>query len=170
MFPDCSPRSGTALRPTALLGVEGLDQLTHGIFWSLLVNVGAYVLASIWSQQDVEERSQAAAFVGIKEPGPAPIPALLSVPEIERLIHLYVPPEEADRIRAELLGGEQPGQLDLPELLEMRIRLERALAASLGLPGVFSSPVPSFTALSNMSSAFSAPRRPSSRYSSNSPL
>jgi PAS domain S-box-containing protein len=54
------------------------------------------------------------------------------VPEIERLIHLYVPPEEADRIRGELLGGKQPGQLDVPELLDLRIRLERVLAASLG--------------------------------------
>ena len=129
---EAGPFGLTALRPTALLGIEGLDQLTHGIFWSLLVNVGAYVLASIWSRQDVEERSQAAAFVGVKEPGPAPIPAILSVPEIDRLIHLYVPPEEADRIRAELLDGAQPGPLDLPELLEMRIRLERVLAASLG--------------------------------------
>src|SRR5262249_2486429 len=85
-----------------------------------------------WSRQDVEERSQAAAFVGVEEPGPARIPTILSIPEIERLIHLYVPPEEADRIRAELLGGAQPEQLDLPELLEMRIRLERVLAASLG--------------------------------------
>jgi PAS domain S-box-containing protein len=129
---EAGPFGLTAFRPTALLGVEGLDPLTHGIFWSLLLNVGAYVLVSIWSRQDAEERSQAAAFVGVKESGPARIPAILSVPEIERLIHLYVPPEEADRIRAELLGGTQPAQLDLPGLLELRIRLERVLAASLG--------------------------------------
>jgi len=129
---ESGPLGLTALRPTALFGIEGLDQLTHGIFWSLLVNVGAYVLVSIWSRQDAEDRSQAAAFVGVKESGPAPIPAILSVPEIDRLIHLYVPPEEADRIRAELLDGTHPSQLDLPQLLEMRIRFERVMAASLG--------------------------------------
>src|SRR5262249_26543366 len=106
---ETGPLGLTALRPTALLGIEGLDQLTHGVFWSLLVNVGAYVLASIWSRQDAEERSQSAAFVGVKDSAPAPIPAILSLPEIERLIHLYVPPEEADRIRAHLLGGNHSG-------------------------------------------------------------
>ena len=131
-FVESGPFGLAALRPTSLLGVEGLDPLTHGIFWSLLVNVGAYVLVSITSAQDAEERSQAAAFVGVKDTTPTRIAAILSVPEIERLIHLYVPPEEADRIRGELLGGKQPGQLDVPELLDLRIRLERVLAASLG--------------------------------------
>ena len=35
--------------------------------------------------QDADERSQAAAFVGVAEAEPARVPAILSVPEIERL-------------------------------------------------------------------------------------
>jgi PAS domain S-box-containing protein len=120
------------LRPTALLGLEGLDTLSHGVFWSLFVNVGAYLLVSVLTTQDADERSQAAAFVGVAEAEPAPTPAILSVPEIERLLHLYVPAEEAHAILAELLGGKAPRDLTLPELLDMRIRLERVLAASLG--------------------------------------
>ena len=42
----------------------GLDTLSHGVFWSLLVNVAAYLFVSIRSTQDADERVQAAAFVG----------------------------------------------------------------------------------------------------------
>jgi PAS domain S-box-containing protein len=120
------------LRPTAFLGLEGLDGISHGVFWSLLFNVGAYLLVSIVAGQDADERSQAAAFVGGAAVEPTRTPAILSVPEIERLLHLYVPAEEADALLAELLGGKTPRELSLPDLLEMRIRLERVLAASLG--------------------------------------
>jgi len=122
----------TFLRPTALLGLEGLDTLSHGVFWSLLLNVTVYGLVSILTTQDAEERSQAAAFVGVPEAEPPRTPAILSVPEIERLIHLYVPAEEADAILGELLDGKTPRELSVPELLDLRIRLERVLAASLG--------------------------------------
>jgi PAS domain S-box-containing protein len=121
-----------ALRPTAFLGLEGLDPLAHGVFWSLFLNVGAYVLVSILTTQDADERAQAAAFVGLTEAEPARVPAVLSVPEMERLIHLYVPAEEAEAILRELLDGKARPELALPDLLDLRIRLERVLAASLG--------------------------------------
>src|SRR5881296_1391233 len=120
------------LRPTALFGMAGLDTISHGVFWSLFVNVGAYLLVSVATAQDADERSQAAAFVGVAQAEPARIPAILSVPEIERLLHLYVPAEEAAAILKELLGGKTPRELSLPDLLELRIRFERMLAASLG--------------------------------------
>jgi PAS domain S-box-containing protein len=120
------------LRPTALFGLVGLDTISHGVFWSLFVNVGAYLMVSIASTQDADERSQAAAFVGVVHTEPARTPAILSVPEIERLLHLYVPAAEAQAILKELLGGKSPRELSLPDLLELRIRFERLLAASLG--------------------------------------
>jgi PAS domain S-box-containing protein len=120
------------LRPTALLGLTGLDVISHGVFWSLFLNLAAYLLVSVFTTQDADERSQAAAFVGVPEAEPARVPALLSVPEIERLIHLYVPQEEADAILRELLAGKSPRELTVPDLLDLRIRLERRLAASLG--------------------------------------
>jgi PAS domain S-box-containing protein len=120
------------LRPTALLGLDGLDPLSHGVFWSLFVNLGAYLLVSLTTTQDADERGQAAAFVGGAAVEPARTPAILSVPEMERLLHLYVPAREADAILHELLGGKAPRELSLPDLLDMRIRLERVLAASLG--------------------------------------
>jgi PAS domain S-box-containing protein len=120
------------LRPTALLGLEGLDPLSHGVFWSLCSNIGAYLLVSLTSTQDADERVQAAAFVGGAAVEPSRTPAILSVPEMERLLHLYVPAREADVILRELLAGKTPPELSVPDLLDMRIRLERVLAASLG--------------------------------------
>jgi PAS domain S-box-containing protein len=119
------------LRPTALFGLQGLDGISHGVFWSLFANTGAYLLVSCLTRQNAEERSQAAAFVGVVEAEP-PRLAPLSISEIKRLIHLYVPEDEAEAILNELLAGKTPPELTLPELLDLRIRLERLLAASLG--------------------------------------
>jgi len=129
---EAGPLGLAWLGPTSLLGLDVLDTLTHGVFWSLLLNVGAYLVVSIATTQDADERSQAAAFVGVPDAEPPRIPALLSVPDIERLIHLYVPEEEADAILDELLGGKPARELTVPDLLDLRIRLERVLAASLG--------------------------------------
>jgi PAS domain S-box-containing protein len=120
------------LRPNALLGLEGLDIISHGVFWSLFVNVAVYLLVSVATTQDADERSQAAAFVGGAVAEPPRTPAILSVSELERLLHLYVPEREAGAILRELLGGKAPRELGVPELLDLRIRLERVLAASLG--------------------------------------
>lgn len=51
------------LRPQALFGFGGLDPLSHGVFWSLLLNVGLFVLISLRSQMDVDDERQARAFV-----------------------------------------------------------------------------------------------------------
>jgi len=74
------------------------------------------------------------AFVGVAvEDKPTPgAPAILSAPEIERLVHHYVGDEDAEAIVRELFGAKAPADLSVPELLEMRIRFERLLAASLG--------------------------------------
>jgi PAS domain S-box-containing protein len=122
------------LRPTALLGLDGLDSVSHGLFWSLLGNLTAFVLVSLATRQDAEERLQAAAFTG-RFPGEdgAPIGrSILSPPEIERLVHHYVGGSEAAALARELLGDEPARERSAPELLELRIRLEKRLAASLG--------------------------------------
>ena len=91
-------------------------------------------MVSLLSEQDADDRSQAAAFVG--PPGEEKIapgaPAILSAPEIERLVHHYVGDDEAEAIVRELFGGKAPADLSVPELLALRIRFERLLAAPLG--------------------------------------
>ena len=67
------------------------------------------------------------------EDGAAPgAPAILSAPEIERLIHHYVGERRRRRSCASCSAARRPRDLSVPDLLELRIRFERLLAASLG--------------------------------------
>ncbi len=53
------------LRPLQLFGLKGLDQTTHAMIWSMMANVGAYVLVSLVSRQTAVERIQATLFVDV---------------------------------------------------------------------------------------------------------
>ena len=54
-----------SLRPFALFGLEGLDNLSHGLFWSWLFNIGLYVgLSLAWPPTALELR-QADVFVDV---------------------------------------------------------------------------------------------------------
>jgi Na+/proline symporter/signal transduction histidine kinase len=69
-FLEQGPFGVELLRPTALFGLTGLDDLTHGVFWSLLFNVAAYLGASLVGRQSALEYSQASLFVDIFRPVP----------------------------------------------------------------------------------------------------
>ncbi|GAB3846358.1 ATP-binding protein [Hymenobacter terrigena] len=55
----------SGLRPFALFGLEGLDYLSHGLFWSWFFNIGLYVgLSLAWPPTALELR-QADVFVDV---------------------------------------------------------------------------------------------------------
>jgi Na+/proline symporter/nitrogen-specific signal transduction histidine kinase len=53
------------LRPLELLGLAGLDQITHAMIWSMLANIGAYVTVSLSGAQSADEHRQASLFVDV---------------------------------------------------------------------------------------------------------
>jgi len=53
------------LRPYALFGTEGMDPVLHALMWSLMVNVGAFLLGSLLSFPQPLERLQGAQFVNV---------------------------------------------------------------------------------------------------------
>jgi Na+/proline symporter/nitrogen-specific signal transduction histidine kinase len=55
----------TWLKPESFLGLSGLDNLTHSLFWSLLANIGAYTAVSLWRSPTAVETSQALLFVDV---------------------------------------------------------------------------------------------------------
>jgi Na+/proline symporter/nitrogen-specific signal transduction histidine kinase len=59
------------LAPEQLFGLNGLDNLTHSLFWSLLINVGLYIGLSLWRAPSAREASQALLFVDVFERGRA---------------------------------------------------------------------------------------------------
>lgn len=90
------------LRPEAFLGLSGLDNLTHSLFWSLLANVGAYVGVSLWRAPSAAETSQALLFVDVfrRTEGARPVfwQGRAQVPELQALMVRF-------------LGAARAGQL-----------------------------------------------------------
>jgi Na+/proline symporter/signal transduction histidine kinase len=53
------------LKPFSLFGLKGMDNISHGLFWSLLANTICYVYFSVNTQQNSIEHNQAVIFVDI---------------------------------------------------------------------------------------------------------
>ena len=53
------------LRPLQLFGISGLEQFTHAMIWSMIVNCGAYVVVSLLGSPSAEEHRQASLFVDV---------------------------------------------------------------------------------------------------------
>ncbi len=60
------------LKPEQLFGLQGLDNLTHALFWSLTLNAALFVAVSLWRLPSARERSQALLFVDVFERDAAP--------------------------------------------------------------------------------------------------
>ncbi|MDD3935790.1 sensor histidine kinase [Rhodoferax sp.] len=92
------------LRPEQLFGLRGLDNLTHSLFWSLLVNVGAYVGLSLWRAPNGQEASQALLFVDVFERTTTARPVFwrgrATVPDLLRLCERFLGAERAQALFA----------------------------------------------------------------------
>jgi Na+/proline symporter/nitrogen-specific signal transduction histidine kinase len=53
------------LKPLQLFGLQGLDDISHSLFWSMLANVGSYVGVSLLGRARVDEQAQAVLFVDV---------------------------------------------------------------------------------------------------------
>ncbi len=53
------------LKPLALFGLAGLDEITHSMIWSMLANCGALVIVSLLVAPDAGEQAQAVRFVDV---------------------------------------------------------------------------------------------------------
>lgn len=64
-FLTSGPFGIALLKPLELFGLAGLDQITHAMIWSMLVNVGLYVGISLVSRPSALEHRQAILFVDV---------------------------------------------------------------------------------------------------------
>ena len=53
------------LKPQQLFGLQGMDEISHCLFWSMIANVGLYVSVSLWRRPTAAEHSQANLFVDV---------------------------------------------------------------------------------------------------------
>jgi len=90
------------LRPEQLFGMRGLDNLTHSLFWSLLLNVGAYVGLSLWRAPNGQEASQALLFVDVFERTTTARPVFwrgrATVPDLLRLCERFMGPDRTQTL------------------------------------------------------------------------
>ncbi|MGE0611140.1 MAG: NahK/ErcS family hybrid sensor histidine kinase/response regulator, partial [Hyphomicrobiales bacterium] len=95
----------TLLRPQMLFNME-FDPFTHGVVWSLLFNLLAYVTVSLLREPEPIERLQANAFIQDELSRP-PAPAFrlwrtsITVAELQRTVARYLGEERAARSFAE---------------------------------------------------------------------
>ena len=59
------------LKPQQLFGLQGLDEISHCLFWSLFANIGLYITVSLLRRPDASEHGQAALFVDADRQSPA---------------------------------------------------------------------------------------------------
>ena len=89
-----------ALKAQALFDLSGLDEISHSLWWSLLANIGLYVLVSLYSKPDAVEAGQAERFVDIFRHGARDTDARLwrgtaSVDELVSLLERFLGPFRA---------------------------------------------------------------------------
>jgi signal transduction histidine kinase len=83
------------LNPQQLFGLSRLDHITHAMIWSMIANIGAYVIASLWGVQSADEHRQASLFVDVFKQGGERGEARFwrgtaSVPDLYRLLARFV--------------------------------------------------------------------------------
>ncbi len=126
------------LKPLELFGLTGLDQITHALIWSMMANIGAYILASMMTRPSVIEQAQASRFVdafkltGVH--GAAPLwRGSASLAELKSLVSRFLGPARAKEV-FETLATER--DLDSVNDLEVDADLvhavERQLAGTIG--------------------------------------
>jgi len=119
-FVEAGPWGIALLRPEQLFGLSGLDNLTHALLWSLLVNVGLFVAVSLARAPGAREAAQALRFVDVfrtdRAPGAAPLrwrsQAHARLNELRALAARFLGVEAAERLFADYAERSGAGRID----------------------------------------------------------
>jgi Na+/proline symporter/nitrogen-specific signal transduction histidine kinase len=94
------------LKPYALFGLTGLNDITHAMLWSMIANVSAYVLVSVLTTPSLAEQAQAARFVDVFRHGDEgqdvhPWKGTASIPDLRALLARFLGTERAEAALAD---------------------------------------------------------------------
>lgn len=82
------------LRPYALFGLENVDHISNACIWSMIFNIGLYVVVSLLTTQDVDELAQGDIYVNIEKYSNSPdlevIRREASVQKLKQLLVRYL--------------------------------------------------------------------------------
>jgi Na+/proline symporter/nitrogen-specific signal transduction histidine kinase len=133
-FIEEGPFGIALLKPYELLGLSGLDPISHATIWTMIVNAGLLIGVSLVTSQSMVARSQAVRFVDVfrrPETGGREWSGRVSVGDLLALLARFVGDERADAAFARLGHGRR---LDLHAAADSRIVsfTERQLAGAIG--------------------------------------
>jgi Na+/proline symporter/nitrogen-specific signal transduction histidine kinase len=134
-FLEHGPFGIALLAPERLFGLAGLDNLTHSLFWSLLVNVTLYVSLSLARSPSAREASQALLFVDVfRRGGAEPVfwRGRARLDDLRALAGRFLGPERAAALfdeHAREMGVPVPDLIADARLVD---RVERQVAGAVG--------------------------------------
>jgi len=126
------------LRPEALFGIPGTDTLTHGAFWSLGLNLAAYVGVSLLAKPGLRERLQAAKFLEEAVGAEGPVRDLprssATVGDLQELVERFLGPDRTAAAFVEFSTKAGRGALEKNDQAgrELAQYVEHLLAGVLG--------------------------------------
>jgi len=125
------------LRPQNLFGLEGLDEITHCLFWSLLLNIGLYIGLSLVRRAGAAEHTQATLFVdALKHSsgvGSQFWRGSASMQELRDLLGRFLGPYRArEALQAYALERGVAATAELPADPALVHRVESLLAGAIG--------------------------------------
>lgn len=145
---DTGPWGLWFLKPEQLFGLRGLEPLTHGVFWSLLINTGMFIAGSILSSRDEVEKRTAHDFVCIMKDYPITesdsdrLSRKVSTVSLEKkqaklksILEQFLTESKAEDILKEsikVLGLESKTHVSIIELANLFNEVEKLLAGSIG--------------------------------------
>ncbi len=135
------------LRPENLFGMEGLESLPHGVFWSFLANLILYIGGSLFFKQSEEERRIAEEFVNVLHKKPSQVEQK-EEQDREELIDLYGKTHEINKVLCQYLSKQRIDKtirkcyknlriddkthINIFELSNIADEIEKTLAGSIG--------------------------------------
>ncbi len=101
LFPQASwlesgPFGVTWLKPYALFGLTALDNISHGLFFSLLANLCCFIGISLFTHRSVGEKLQAELFINKQQ---STLEQNLSHKDLYKLLQRFVNNEAADKFK-----------------------------------------------------------------------
>ncbi len=136
-FVEQGPFGLVLLKPQALFGVSWDSPLMHSLFWSAFINIGLYLIVSLFTRQSLIERTQARAFVDVfqqrNEFATRPWEGQIRIAELERTVLRFVDSERVyklfERYRDSSLSGYSSG-MDAPA--DLLTEVEKLLSGVIG--------------------------------------
>jgi PAS domain S-box-containing protein len=141
---DNGPWGIRFLRPEHLCGLDALPPLSHTVFWSLLFNIGAFVLISLVFGQSEEERNIALDFKSVTQRKPIVASEHLEDESIDidvkreallSVLNDYFPPEKSVEIlntKLVEMSLQSRKCVSIIDFSEFHRNIEIILAGSIG--------------------------------------